>query len=145
MIHFPILRSLCTNYPHFWKNQKRNLLLSLCTRRYQLTALNNDHCLVKSCDAQRTIPITKLASIFKLLIDVNGIKLLINDVQTMIFCFFQIMLVCLSQLQRMYLFKINFIVLYCSNAHIHRRLTLAHQIPTTTQPCLPASFVICPF
>ena len=98
MIHFPILRSLCTNYPHFWKNQKRNLLLSLCTRRYQLTALNNDHCLVKSCDAQRTIPITKLASIFKLLIDVNGIKLLINDVQTMIFCFFQIMLVCLSQL-----------------------------------------------
>ena len=82
MIHFPILRSLCTNYPHFWKNQKRNLLLSLCTRRYQLTALNNDHCLVKSCDAQRTIPITKLASIFKLLIDVNGIKLLINDVQT---------------------------------------------------------------
>ena len=86
--------------PTFWKNQKRNnLLLSLCTcTRYQLTALNNDHCLVKSCDAQRTIPITKLASIFKLLIDVNGIKLLINDVQTMIFCFFQIMLVCLSQL-----------------------------------------------
>ena len=143
MIHFPILRSLCTNYPHFWKNQKRNLLLSLCTRRYQLTALNNDHCLVKSCDAQRTIPITKLASIFKLLIDVNGIKLLlINDVQTMIFCFFLIMLVCLSQLQRMYsksILSFSFAV-----THIHRRLTLAHQI-TTTQPCLPASFVICPF
>ena len=80
------------------KSKKKSIIVTVCTCRYQLTALNNDHCLVKSCDAQRTIPITKLASIFKLLIDVNGIKLLINDVQTMIFCFFQIMLVCLSQL-----------------------------------------------
>ena len=64
------------------KSKKKSIIVTVCTCRYQLTALNNDHCLVKSCDAQRTIPITKLASIFKLLIDVNGIKLLINDVQT---------------------------------------------------------------